>query len=335
MKTSLVITTINNLNKNLRHFVSECKINNWDLYIIGDRKTPINSNNKNRFYYNIFQQKKTNFKFAKICPENTYSRKNIGYLLSYLNGNEIIVETDDDNIPKKKFFDAIKLRHKVKKVTNKNWINIYDLFVKQKKDDIWPRGLPLDEIIKKKINITKSKIQNFFFIQQGVSEENPDVDAIFRFSRNRINVKFKNLKISLGNSLSPFNSQNTIWHKSLLPIMYLPVTCTMRCTDIWRSLIALRIMKINKFQILFFGTTMYQKRNKHDLFKDFIDEVPAYLNNKKIFEILEKTKLKKGKKYLLFNLTKCYNELIKNKIFDPKEKKYLKAWLNDCKKIIK
>ena len=85
----------------------------------------------------------------------------------------------------------------------------------------------------------------------------------------KINISFKNYKVSLGESLSSFNSQNTIWHKSLLPLMYLPVTCTMRCTDIWRSLIALQIMKINKFEILFFGTSMYQIRNKHDLNKDF------------------------------------------------------------------
>ena len=39
------------------------------------------------------------------------------------------------------------------------------------------------------------------------------------------------------------NSQNTLWFKKIFPLMYLPVTCSMRCTDIWRSLIALRILK--------------------------------------------------------------------------------------------
>ena len=116
--------------------------------------------------------------------------------------------------------------------------------------------------------------------------------------------------------------------------MYLPVTCTMRCTDIWRSLIALQIMKINKFEILFFGTSMYQIRNKHDLNKDFEDEVPAYLYNKKIIDILEKVKLKKGKQNFLYNLKKSYQELVKYKIFEPKEKKYLDAWINDCKKVM-
>ena len=113
MKTSLVITTINKLNTNLRNFIKKCKIKNWDLFIIGDRKTPIKSNKNKAYYYDINRQRKIKFKFAKICPENTYSRKNIGYLLSYKNGNEIIVETDDDNIPNKKFFRKIQIRHKL------------------------------------------------------------------------------------------------------------------------------------------------------------------------------------------------------------------------------
>jgi len=334
MKTSLVITTINKLNKNLKFFAKMCKIKKWDFYLIGDKKTKIISNKNNSFYFNIAKQKNTKLQFAKICPENSYSRKNIGYLLSYIDKNEIIVETDDDNLPKKNFFNEIKIEHKVEKIKNKSWVNIYDLFVIKKKDKVWPRGLPLDELLYKKIYLKKNKNYKKFLIQQGVSEINPDVDAIYRFAQKKINISFKNYKVSLGESLSPFNSQNTIWHKSLLPLMYLPVTCTMRCTDIWRSLIALQIMKINKFEILFFGTSMYQIRNKHDLNKDFEDEVPAYLYNKKIIDILEKIKLKKGKQNFLYNLKKSYQELVKYKIFEPKEKKYLDAWINDCKKVM-
>ena len=59
-----------------------------------------------------------------------------------------IVETDDDNGPKK-FFKKITVEHKVKSIKNRGWINIYDFFL-QKKIKIWPRGLPLDEIQKTK-----------------------------------------------------------------------------------------------------------------------------------------------------------------------------------------
>ena len=103
----------------------------------------------------IWGQKKLNFKFSKICPPNSYARKNIGYLISFLE-NDIIIETDDDNFPKKKFFSKKKIIHKVNTIQNKNWINIYKIFNKNK-EVVWPRGLPLDEINSNRIQISKKK----------------------------------------------------------------------------------------------------------------------------------------------------------------------------------
>ena len=282
MKISLIITTINNYNKNIKLFENGCKKNNWQFIVIADKKTPNNFKLKYGDLYKFNLQKKLNLNLAKICPENNYSRKNIGYLMSLSNNADFIIETDDDNIPKKQFFSKISLIHKTKLIKNESWINIYDLFVKNKKEKIWPRGLPLDEIFVNKLKISNNTIKKKFFLQQGVVELNPDVDAIYRLLNKKIYIKFKNKKISLGKALSTFNSQCTIWHKSISILMYLPSTCSMRCTDIWRSLITLYILKINKLDILFFGTTMFQKRNLHDLMKDFNEEIPMYINNKLI-----------------------------------------------------
>ena len=162
---------------------------------------------------------------------------------------------------------------------------------------------------------------------------NPDVDAIYRMYKKKINIKFKNKKINIGQSITPFNSQNTTWHVSLLPLMYLPVTCTMRATDIWRSFIALRILKLNSIKILFNGPSVFQKRNHHNLIVDFKDEASMYINNKKIMEILNQTKLKRGFGNLSTNLVLCYEALIKNGFFEKKEFVYLKAWVKDCQNI--
>ncbi len=330
MKTSLVITTINSPNKNIRKFEDGCKKKSWKLVIIGDKKTPKNFKLNYGNFVSYQNQLKLKFNFSKICPANNYARKNIGYLISLQDNSNFIIETDDDNAPKKNYFKEIELKHKVNTILNKSWINIYDLFVKNKnKYKIWPRGIPLDELFKNKIKIDKIKKKKFFYLQQGVAENNPDVDAIFRLLNDKINVKFKNLKISLGNSRSTFNSQNTIWHRSLAKLMYLPVTCTMRCTDIWRSIIALQILKKNKLEILFFGTTMYQNRNIHNLMNDFNLEIPMYLNSKNIFNYIENLKIKKGEKYFEENLLKIYQRLIQKKIFEKSEINYLKAWLKD------
>jgi len=331
-KISLVITTINKLNKNIKNFDNMTQKEKWNFYVIGDKKTPKTFKLKHGNFFSIKKQKKLKFKFERICPKNSYARKNLGYLISAKNGNDVIVETDDDNYPKKNFFKKVKLFYKTKKILNRSWINIYDFFLK-KNYTIWPRGLPLDEINKNNIITSRSKVKRKFLLQQGVCDLNPDVDAIFRLIHKKINIKFKNSTVNLSNALTTFNSQNTRWHISLLPLMYLPVTCTMRCTDIWRSLITLKILKINNLDILFYGTDIYQKRNVHNLNSDFKEEISLYLNSKKIYNVINRLKLKKGFKNFPINMRMCYLKLIKTDIFKKDEMKYLDAWLLDCKNL--
>ena len=143
MKNSIVLTTINKLNTNIKKLVFLSQKNDLELIVIGDKKTPIDFNLSYGDYYNIRDQKKLKFNFSKICPLNSYSRKNIGYLLSIQNGNETIIETDDDNYQKTilKFLD---LKYEVNEIKEAGWINVYKNFTKKFKH--LARGLPLNKI---------------------------------------------------------------------------------------------------------------------------------------------------------------------------------------------
>ena len=94
---------------------------------------------------------------------------------------------------------------------------------------------------------------------------------------------------------------------------------------------ALKILSHNNNKILFFGSTMFQKRNLHNLNNDFREEVPMYLNNKNIFNSLKNLKLVKGDN--LSNLLICYKSLIQNGFFSKEEFMHLKAWVQDIKRI--
>ena len=332
MKNSIVLTTINKPNINIKKLTKLSKNNNINFIVIGDLKTPKNFKLSYGLYFDIAKQKRLDFNFAKKCPFNSYARKNIGYLISFKKGCETIIETDDDNYPKDNFLNFVELNHTVNEIKEIGWVNVYNKFLK-KDIDIWPRGLPLDkiEILPK---FKSSKINKNFFLKQGVCEGNPDLDAIYRIMNKKINIKFKdNYKFSLGKGFCPINSQNTIWSKKIFPLMYLPVTCTMRSTDIWRGIIALNIMQNDNLTALLFGTTMFQNRNVHDLLIDLKDEMPLYKNVNSAYNILKKLKLKKGKKNYLNNLLKSYQALVKNKIFEQKEIFYIKLWIKDLKKI--
>ena len=132
MNISLVLTTINKVNKNINTLSKQSKLKKWDLLIIGDKKTPKNFKLNYGKYLNIESQLRTGLKFASICPLNSYARKNIGYLQAIKNNSDVIIETDDDNIPKKDFFKKIKLTHEAPIIKNKGWINIYEVFTKKK-----------------------------------------------------------------------------------------------------------------------------------------------------------------------------------------------------------
>ena len=63
--------------------------------------------------------------------------------------------------------------------------------------------------------------------------------------------------------------------------------------------------------------------------------MPMYLNNKLIFNIIKKLKLKKGINFFSENLIYIYSVLIKKKILKKKELYYLKAWIKDFENIKK
>ena len=104
-------------------------------------------------------------------------------------------------------------------------------------------------------------------------------------------------------------------------------------TDIWRSFIAQRCIWEIGGAITFHASEVMQDRNQHNLFRDFQDEVPGYLNNSKFVHLLEELKLESGPDSVGENLFRCYEILVKNDILPRKELPLVKAWLSDLQKI--
>jgi hypothetical protein len=329
-KISLVITSINKPNKVIEKYYSLSKNNKINFIIIGDKKTPEYPSKYN--FYNLKSQKNFKFILNKSLPINSYSRKNIGYLVAMQNNSKIILETDDDNFPKSTFFHNLELQKKLRLLSGPKWINIFKIFQKKNKDVIWPRGFPLDEINTiHKIKVTKKLITSP--IQQRLCDGNPDVDAIFRLTKKNKFHTFDKKNFALDNkSICPFNSQNTVWHEQCFPLMYLPSYCTMRATDIWRGFIALRILRNYNWNLSFLKSTVIQNRNEHDLLDDFNLEYPVYKDTKILNDILYNVKLSDKKNYMLINFFKCYKQLVKEKILEKKELELVYKWINDISK---
>jgi hypothetical protein len=335
MKPSIavIITTIsddkNNILKKIR---SLCLKNNSKLILIGDKKSPKKFSLGDAKFISVELQTKLNYNLIKYLPFNSYSRKNIGYLEAIKNGFNIIIDTDDDNIPYDNFFKIRNHFTKVNVLKNKNWINVYKYFTNE---NIWPRGFNLSKILNQKKFYNYKKLNNVY-IEQRLADMNPDVDAIYRLT-SKLPIYFNkgNDVAILKKTYCPFNSQNTIWKKKAFPLLYLPSYCSFRMTDIYRSFVAQRICSEYNWPILFSNSSVYQKRNYHDLLKDFNDEVVGYLNIGKLVEILFNIKLKKGYDNIYNNIIKCYKQLAKYNFVKKKEIILVKSFMNDLINISK
>jgi hypothetical protein len=252
-------------------------------------------------------------------------------LIALQQGAEVIIETDDDNIPYDSFWAPRTSEVQANKLQDHGWVNVYKYF---SETNIWPRGFPLDQVLES-MKPKPAADRVACPIQQGLADDNPDVDAIYRMVLP-LPIKFlERDPIALANqSICPFNSQNTTWFKEAFPLLYLPSYCSFRMTDIWRSFVAQRIAWTCGWSILFHNATVYQIRNEHNIMKDFEDEIPGYLNNSSIMKGLNALNLLDGVENIYTNLTLCYEELVRQGIVDAKELALLDCWIQDMQALL-
>lgn len=325
--TFLIITSIAGQDHPvLKQFAKESSENGVPFIVMGDTKSPEEFNLEGCDFYSIDHQQTLNFELAKVLPVKHYARKNLGYLVAISKGAEIIVETDDDNLPLNGFWEPRSKNIKAHVLHDKGWVNVYRYFTEA---NIWPRGFALEHIQDNLPTLEQQMIIECP-IQQGLADENPDVDAIYRLILP-LPITFNKVEnIALGNnSCCPFNSQNTTWFKEAFQLLYLPSFCSFRMTDIWRSFVAQRIAWTCGWPILFHQSTVWQERNEHNLMNDFKDEISGYLNNELIYESLNKLNLMQGAENISANMIACYQKLIDLNLVGADEMILLKAWLND------
>lgn len=326
MKKYIVITSIFQPTEAIIRFA---KLEEYNLIVVGDKKSPPKWYNPKTTFLSISVQEKMKSSLVKILPYNHYCRKMIGYLHAIRNGADVIIDTDDDNIPKGNWsfpeflgkFDSIP--------DNLGFINIYNYYTESK---IWPRGLPL-QLINKKQKIEKTINKSCKVgIWQGLADGDPDVDAIYRLTCDKAcNFIERSPLVLQKGTFTPFNTQNTAILKELFPLLYLPSHVTFRFTDILRGIIAQPIMWSVGYQLGFTNATVIQERNPHDYFKDFISEIPMYLYTEKVAELVDK--IIKSNDTIIDNLFNSYKELVKEKIVKAEELKILEAWLFDITNI--
>jgi hypothetical protein len=320
MKKCVIITTINKSTQAIEKHINN---KNYDVIIVGDEKTSDYFYKKNCIFLSVKEQKKIYPKLSRMISFNHYARKNIGYLYAINKNYDVIYETDDDNIPHADFDCDLLEDYKNIIYSKEKWINIFHYFSSDR--PIWPRGYPLSLISKnqkiknKKIKSKKPSIIN------GLIENDPDVDSLFRLIFNK-KINWHNNKKTLvsNNNICLFNSQNTFWvDHEIFHTMLLPSSVSFRYCDILRSIIANSILKKKNKNIAYISPNVTQIRNKHNLIKDFKLEIEMFISNETILELNDS---------IGNSLYDIYKFLHKKNIISKIDVEICKEWINNVER---
>jgi hypothetical protein len=371
MKYSIVLTTINIptlLKDYAKNFVKFGHQNEVEILVIGDKKTPtetellmqeIREIGVPAQYFDIEKQEKWLEKFPdlkSIIPYNSDNRRNIGYLMAVENGAEIILAIDDDN-----FVDPLKDYLADQSIVGKTmdfeaiydksgWFNICSMMKFEPERKIYPRGYPYYKRFKDG-EISINKVNGRIVINEGLWFQDPDIDSVTRLTENVKGVEVLNEQIFLDKgTFSPINTQNTAFHKDILPCLYFVLMggninglVIERYGDIWFGLFAKKIIDHMGDYISFGKPFAIHKRNTHNLLKDLKWEFWAIMFTETLSEFLESISLTK-KTY-----GECYVELAEkldkfiseNEKMEQDAKKYfkdvvsaMKIWVEVSNKIL-
>ena len=310
------------------------QIEGWHLLVVGDKKTPCDWHLDNCTYLSPEKQLSLGYELTNLLPWNHYSRKNIGYLYAIENGAEVIYDTDDDNEPiseLKPTFLSKSSYFLPKLQSNTLCVNVYGYFGQE---HVWPRGYPLQEILADSEIIIGPATECNIGIENSVVNGNPDVDAIFRLTKNDFTFFTDKTSCFLPkNVFCPFNSQNTFFYKKAFFTLYLPCSVNMRATDIWRGYIAQRLLWETGQFLAFSKPSAYQVRNQHNLLKDFEDEIQVYL---KSYTLVQKLFfwVNPYPDNPLISMKTLYDFLIDENFFEKNEQSKVIAWKNDLNRIM-
>jgi hypothetical protein len=324
----IIITTINASTQTIDNHISNP---NYDVIIVGDKKTPDCYYNMNCIYLDIKKQHELFPEISKLIPYNHYARKNIGYLYAIQNNYNIIYETDDDNIPLEHFDDNLNFDNDNIQLIEQpdcEWINIFKYFTNNAW--IWPRGYPLSLIQKEnKPNFIIKPTNIKPSIINGLVKNDPDVDAIFRLTNNsNNNITWEdNKKIVISNkNICVFNTQNTFWvDKDIFCLLLIPSSVSFRYCDILKGIIANVFLRTKNKNIAYISPNVIQLRNEHNLITDFRSEYSMYITNENILNyIYDDIDNTKNDKELMLQI---YKNLLNNNVITDLDMLICNEWL--------
>lgn len=273
MKKVIVTTTINPPTEAITRFD---RLEDWELVVIGDLKTPKDYTLERGIYVTPAQQESYDKPLSDAIGWNCIQRRNFGLLWAYDMGADLVALIDDDNIPYENWGKDLLIGQKVEVNFYETELPAFDPVGATNEKKLWHRGYPLQLISQRDYSQKYKKVVDVD-VQADFWNGDPDIDAICRME-HAPECKFDESYFPIAsNRMSPFNSQNSFIKSSLLKDYFL-FPHIGRMDDIW----AAYYVQAKGYQVIFNKPSVYQDRNEHDLVKDMRQEYIGYENNLKL-----------------------------------------------------
>ena len=255
----------------------------------------------------------------RLLPWRSIQRRNLGYLIAYRGGADVIVSMDDDNFLHEPDYlaghgqvgEAAAVRCVA---SDTGYWNVCSLLSTAPPRRFYHRGFPLSQrwrpaTLEHRVRTARVAVN------AGLWLGDADVDTITRFEEpfqvTGLAGDGEPVGLDAG-TWSPFNSQNTAAVRDLLPFLYLIVAggslrghrstfTNFRYDDIWMSYFA-KVAIDRMGDLVTFGRPLVvQKRNAHDLLTDLDRELVPMILTERLVEILRAIDLREGSYLALYH----------------------------------
>jgi hypothetical protein len=277
MKKVIVTTTINPPTEAIHKFEA---MRDWDLVVIGDRKTPPDYHLHRGVYVTPEEQQKYDPLLSDAIGWNCIQRRSMGLLWAHDMQAEIVAVVDDDNIPLEGWGENLLVGKEVEVNYYHTDLPAFDPVGATNHAELWHRGYPL-QLVPRRDYSRQTRRTVRVDVQADFWNGAPDIDAFCRMEHApecHFDPKFFPMA---SNRMGPFNSQNTfIAGKCLNDYFLFPHVG--RMDDIWASY----HLQAKGYRVVWARASVYQQRNEHDPVRDMRMEYRGYENNLKLVEDL-------------------------------------------------
>jgi len=249
-------------------------------------------------------------KYLGLIPERSHAETSFGFLVSYEEGAEIIVEVDDDVYSEHEYsflkdhLSNLGASKGVRVSSSSSWVNTLDFLDinLNRSEKIFPRGHPYDPSVRD-YRYEFIEDSGECILNMGLWTESPDLDAVTILYHGGLEgvSRIRSSKLLVDKvfvdkgSFYAVCSMNTSFKKELVPAFYQLYMRYMgidRFDDIWSGIFAKKIADELGDNMCLGKPALKHRKRPRSVWKDLRSELEGMIINEKLWRIVSEAEIR-------------------------------------------